>query len=649
MAPRFEREIIVQESKLPVGLLHKPEQKESALSGFDPSPEHMENWIKSLPRADIGEAARKVYQGLHELNRVKIPDSDRSRIADMFSEPLNFLSMSLKKHYIGLPFPLARKKHRVALLARELYAEMAIAYKIIIENKNVVGASRLDHKFIGVTLHRAIHYLSQVLLRCYQIYIPAPPNIWREIHGLYRYAYENKLHDTSVKSPLDGAGTTITSLYKRIVLLSLANPYRLRQNEIETLYAMLEKWESLVLIKEIVDPEQQTGMCSFNLNSDEPPGYLILCSDSSVSSCRVLDTASLVESLRNDIALGVTAKSLGALAKNNHLNTEQLQHLALAWGGMAKRNFSRTAKDSKVLVTLGLPATHYFICDALQQISAQTTPPSVAKPLEPLPSNLNLVPRETSPDQQGAVGKHLLSKARLISNPVYNILNPDIRKKDVWNRYIKPPAPHYDPAAAAPLAKTVPWNNDASQTVKEFEFHICATINESVGGFCLVWMPLDGSDLRSLNALNGELIGMQEIDEENKSRWSISVVRWMKSRDGKQLELGIEKLAPYAVSATVRQEKVRKPTDFQLALILPENKATEQPITLIAPNSYEVDDMLILDIDGEKKTIQLSKVLDSTSAFSHFQYNEIKKPERTREASSDDETAWNFDNLWSSL
>ena len=89
--------------------------------------------------------------------------------------------------------------------------------------------------------------------------------------------------------------------------------------------------------------------------------------------------------------------------------------------------------------------------------------------------------------------------------------------------------------------------------------------------------------------------------------------------------------------------------EFQRALVLPEIKTADQPVTLIAPNVYNTGDTLALGIDSDKKSIQITKVLETTGAFAHFQFKDSKKPKRPREAGSDDESKWNFDNVWSSL
>ena len=645
MWSRLQSEQRVDESELPIGVLRIPEQQDAGLSGFDSRPRHIEQWINGLPRADIGEMARLVFNGLHELNRVKVPDADRFRIAEMFREPVHYLAMTLKKHYIGLPFPLARKKQRVALLARELQAEMAITYKIIIETRLANGALRQDNKTLSQSIHRAIYYLSQVLLRCYQIYIPPPHNIWREIHRLYLYAQQTGLQDSVVKNQIGehSFDSIIASLYKQVVLLALAGPYRLRQSEIETINTMLVDWQRHAEINDIIDPEQQTGMCSLNLNGDEPPGYLALCSDLNVNFCRVLDTSALIEVLGQHIVAGTPVQAPGALGRANKLSVALLRRLVLTWGGMAKRNFSRAPKNSNILVTLGLSALHYFIHDALQHESAHRSSSSTAPPdgtsRQAAESSLNLVPLDGLLGG-GTVGKHAHSKSRLPGKPVFGVTNLVTSKNDPWNLATQLHIPHDE---------RKPDLAGATATQERYDFHACTTLNESPGGFCLVWLPVEGSNSAGLSALVGEIIGMQEVDESNKSRWGVGVVRWMKSRDGKQLELGIQKLAPYAIAAVVRKERGGKTREFQRALVLPEVKTDNQPVTLIAPNVYDGGDTLALGIDNDKKTIQLTKVVETTGAFAHFQFKDLKKPERIRSPEKEDEPKWNFDNIWPSL
>ncbi len=636
------------DTTISTGLLHIPEQKDGGMSSFDPNPRAVEKWVKALPRADIGETARVVYKALHELNRTTVADSDRFHIAEMLREPIQFLSMSLKKHYIGLPFPLPRKKHKVALLARELQSEMAIAYKIIIENKLARGAKRLEQRVITTAIHRAIHYLGQILQRCYQIYVPAPLNIWRELHGLYLYAHASNLHNIVVTDELNeaAAATSIMELYKQTVLLALSGPYRLRQTEVDTLSGLLTQWSAYTHINEIVDPESQTGMCSLNLNSDDPPGYLTLCGDKNISYCRVLETSQLINIISEFIAKGIPVHSLGTLGKTNKLRVDVLRRLALTWGGMAKRNFSRTNKNNRMLVTIGLRALYHFIHDTPEVTPGHGTaaaPQKTAEGPKAAPAPLNLVPLD-SDVVNPSTGPHFGVRPSVRGAKE----KTKHRKKDAWDPLYRLGTPLYDAGAhAQPGAEK---SGDDGAEKPRFDIHICTGINESAGGFCFVWIPASDVETPYLNALVGELIGLQELDEENKNRWSIGVVRWMKNRgDAPQLELGVEKLAPYALAAGISKNRNKNSAEFFSGLVLPEIMNVNQPITLIAPNSHDVGDTLLIDFDGERKSVRLTKLLESTGSFSHFRYKELKNPERSRDGALDENAKGNFDNLWSSL
>jgi hypothetical protein len=321
--------------------------------------------------------------------------------------------------------------------------------------------------------------------------------------------------------------------------------------------------------------------------------------------------------------------------------------LALTWGGMAKRNFSRTNKNSRILVTIGLPAIFHFIRDAHKpgadeapspEQEHKTTIPAAAA--NEAPAALDLVPIETGFAATGGGQFGVRPSARS-----KRAQKPEARRKDAWNPLYKLDTPMYEaPSGVGAVAKS----GDETRREHKYDVHICTGINESAGGFCFLWMPANDVDVPNFNALVGELVGMQELDEANKSRWSVGVVRWMKSRDGQQLELGVQRLAPYAMAAGISKDRNKNTVEFFSALVLPEIINVNQPITLIAPNTYDVGDTLLMDLDGERKSVRLTKQLESTGSFAHFRYKEQKKAGGARESGLDDDKG-NFDGLWSSL
>jgi hypothetical protein len=115
----------------PTGL-SVPDQKPPSGNPIFLDEKKLANWAKELPDANIGETARKLFQTKLTFNRTQIKSSQRIRSAERIREPLNYVSESLNKHYLGVRFPLSEKAHKIADLNRQLHSGMATAYKAVI-------------------------------------------------------------------------------------------------------------------------------------------------------------------------------------------------------------------------------------------------------------------------------------------------------------------------------------------------------------------------------------------------------------------------------------------------------------------------------------------------------------------------------------
>ena len=161
-----------------------PEQAPPPVESFLLDPRETANWIAGLPMANIGETARQIYSALIEFNRYQFPEMVRAKIVEQFRSPVQYICHNLRRHYLDMGFPLSAKAWKTASLSRELNTELAISYKIIIEQMLAGDASRFDRKLLVIALHRALYYLGRVLLQTLLVYAPWPPNLWKEItHG----------------------------------------------------------------------------------------------------------------------------------------------------------------------------------------------------------------------------------------------------------------------------------------------------------------------------------------------------------------------------------------------------------------------------------------------------------------------------------
>ena len=196
-------------------------------------PKEARAWLNSLPLADDGDSARDIYQALYTLNRLEVAPQNRLELMELYQAPVATVSSVLGSQFRGLALPLAAELRQLAELIRQLKMEMAIGYKCAINDLQAARLSRSRRQSWIVASERAMWYLSEVLLDSYQIYMPPPPGVWREIHALYRLAEEQDRLTEAIELADEGdtRQTTIYERYRQIVLLGLCNPYQLAQTE----------------------------------------------------------------------------------------------------------------------------------------------------------------------------------------------------------------------------------------------------------------------------------------------------------------------------------------------------------------------------------------------------------------------------------
>lgn len=105
--------------------------------------------------------------------------------------------------------------------------------------------------------------------------------------------------------------------------------------------------------------------------------------------------------------------------------------------------------------------------------------------------------------------------------------------------------------------------------------------NDSAAG-----LALNGAPDTPLNLRVGDALAMRADDA---AMWSLAVIRWIKMRDARQIELGIERLSPQIKPVWVRPLRGSRKTSPEPALLVPGLPALKQSDRLLLPrNLYEV-------------------------------------------------------------
>ena len=557
--------------------LHIQQRKPRETSTFDAHPGTVPRWVEALPIVNIGETARLLYEALCDLNLQDIAPVHRFKALELLRPQVFYVLEALKKHIVGQPFPLGDKARKVSRLARELLREMGDGYKILVM-EDVAGNRRRDNRTLTITLHRAMQCLAQLLLKAYQTYAPHPEGVWSDIHQLYRYSETQGLHQTPVQSdaPEGTLPSSIETLYKQILLLALACPYRMRHGEVEQVQTRLERWAEHSRLTSMARPGQHPGLFMSHLASDEPPIYRSLRQgDENDALCRALDTAELAEDVR--AALATLHEEQPVPGPLEHT----LRRLMLAWGVMPKRRFSRSQQSARVSVAMGLAATHYFVSG---EAAFSTT--------------------------AGNLGE-FQGKPRFHPEPVSSERG---HTPDVWE--LEPvPTNHSSPLQAPHRHRVEIPTGLEENTEPGFQPHDWHMINVSAGGYCLLWDRMENS-----RAQVGELIGIRELEDPDSFYWRLGVVRWLKSAT--DLELGVQMLSPGAVAVGARPyPAISQDPQFSRALLLPEIRALEQPATLLLTSPpFRTGGTAIINSHGREVKVKLHKMVENTGSFAQFQF-----------------------------
>ncbi len=585
--------------------LHLPEQQKPDKSSFDIRPAKLEQWVESLPMGNVGETARQVYQALRELNRLKHPWSDRLNFLETLRAPLNFVLLELNRRFVGVVFPLSEKVSQQAKLSQALCREVALGYTEVAAAQIDKSFLNRDKKALRTAIHRATTYLSHVLLTGYQTYAPQPEGVWQQLHGLYLHAEEMGVLRDPVSDPLhtEHEKTSISRIYKRILMLAMASPYRLRQGEAVNVFKALGRWSAHAEVLPYDSPHAQDALFVIHLDSDDEPDYRAFdLRDCDNSLCRLVTTQQLAKEVSRELEHSHNHQLHDAL-KGFNLSPDLLQRLAGAWALQPHRGSHRTNIRAKVEVVAGLTFIHHVLDNGHSHLDAHVA------------------------HYESHAVKAVAAKAKRPKvKDAWKLFNPT----EVPEKYLH----HSTPPPAEPVAE--PEEEQISATIHTWEVR-----NESSGGFRLA-IPNDNSAQIQV----GELFALRSPNQPNK--WVVGVARWLRHNTQGELELGVHVIAPSATALAAKHSA--KQAEPQRALLLPAMPKLKQDATVILPvKLFKSGDMVVIGSDTGQTEVELGDIKEQSGSFVRYafsQHDESQRDPATTENTTDNDE---FEQLWSEL
>lgn len=574
--------------------LRAPTPSQPRLSFCEATPRDLKRWIAGLPKANIGETARQLYQGLGELNQLLTPSDNRLHLLELLRPEVYFVCQHLERHFLHQAIMLDERSRKISNLCQALQSHLAIGYKQIVL-RIAPKYSKDRAALVGLALQRAAHALKGQLVRATQLYSPPPEHLWFELHQLYRIACELQLQQRRVHDDLASLTTELSleQTYIAALLLGSARCNQLRQNQIARLAEVLEPWSALLKLHPGTPDD---GLFAISAELDIGPRYRSMFRSEQRAGLLGFDPQPLVNTLEAHLLHQDTSKPLPV---PTGLSFDTLQHLHATWGEAAERSFQRTVGQGNLTVCVGMSALHFYLggersfSDMLKHPGARA-------------ANFSHAVAEGEKDSwsQAFDAAPQNNEEFLPYEEIqYDHLGEDESSADA--------APHY-PTYALPV------------------------INHSPGGYCLGWPKEVPAELQS-----GEMLGIQDSVSLG---WSIAVIRWIRQVRGGGTQMGIELVAPHAQPCGLQLVRSRDDhSQYLRGLLLPEISAIDVPATLLAPRlPFQEGSKVLINTHGEEHRAGLDRRVASTHSFNQFAY-------RSLEAAQNGGSEEDFDSLWKSL
>ncbi|NJR71649.1 MAG: hypothetical protein HC782_00130 [Gammaproteobacteria bacterium] len=306
------------------------------------------------------ESAKVVAANIEALNRGKLNAEERVALVEVYRPVTEVLLDELDAIYAFATLPLPPKQREAFDLAHLISAESSYAYKMLVLEKTGKLIAFGTKRALLIPIYRILTNQLALMVQSYKTYHPVPTGVWQEASALYLFAEEQgfakDIADAETKS-------CIADIYHEMLMLSLADPYRLMYREVDRVLDLLHQNRGLIEFRtstEGIDPAK-AFVIAFDADSAPkplvqgtrpPPGNVM----------RLIDPTKLVDRLQqrlksasNNINAATAAKS-----RASHDMNDLMARLIRLWGDPPKRQFRRNPADTGVALCAGIKAISYL-------------------------------------------------------------------------------------------------------------------------------------------------------------------------------------------------------------------------------------------------------------------------------------------------
>lgn len=575
-----------------------PSQDPLAENKFSLASRDVRKWLKNLPYVDQDLAIQQFYDGLKRSNRQAHATKQRLAAIEIIRPAAHDFLKSQRKYLFTQPFPLSKKATEVLKLQQNILNELAVAYKIIIQ-ETVNRDSTLGSKKLVTCVHHAMYYQLEQYITLAQVYSEPPQSFWQDLCQMYGIAEHFELTELQIKNEIDPVNqkSSPKSLFIHACLLSLSNLHTYGHGEAEKIATYLNHTNELTNLSDTAPTESEQA---FYINlALRKPARLMPEEEVPISSKnRYIDASKLVEELK-EISNSSEIETNKEGSSNHKLDKSLAKRLLNKLTSKPVRSSKRAVPGKgRLHVVMGLR-------DAIEVLQsghvAANQTAAIQKP------NLELMPIQTSS-----------SRVSTFFNDNHNEKNDDynISSSNAWDWVSR------GNVVTAPNTKEESQNN----TIQDEKAILNPVIqtwdisNASKGGYCL-----NSNNTSDYQSQVGDIILLRH-EEKQSDNWRLGVIRWMQSLSERGVKMGIETLHGSIEVLEVEDAHLssERKNELEYVLEITEKTASGTSKTVITPpNSASNGDSLVLLQNNKKLNIVFQHKLEQTISFTRFSFSEM--------------------------
>ena len=247
-------------------------------------------WLDNLPVLNLSLVLRQLIDAVEPMVVNPLDATLRMQLLELYRRSAISLYPSANKENLRqLPID-ARQRKQAASDTGMLCIHLANGYKRIVADAYRKGEQMLKQPLMHVATQRALEMLALAVLHAYRSYSSLPAFIWLEIHQLYALAERQQAAETAIPGPAQQ--TTISYLYRRLMLLSVADPFHMAEGVAFQAYKQLGQIIHLCQIEK--RPASQADEYMIDLLADSPPIPVSRCTpDTTIEAPRTLNITGL--------------------------------------------------------------------------------------------------------------------------------------------------------------------------------------------------------------------------------------------------------------------------------------------------------------------------------------------------------------------